>query len=494
MTTELIIVLALLLAGIPIAKLVEKIAVSVHRRRFGVSLERPPIGPISFSIAFSIIIVMLLGLLNIGIEFTTLTEILDILPDLVTIVLLSLLTIMLTRLVMLLIDLGMSTSGLKSLIENYGQKHLYTVAYWLMALFVFFSTGSSTFHIAGYDVSSLLGFLGTFTFPFLVLILLLVFMATKDIVLEAGKGLYMRQAGILRPGQYLIIDGLERKAQKMHLCGVVAEGKDGLDFIPYSRLMSGVSFRRTRTVLERLEDIKNRYVAQDPSYCGPASLSMVLKMFGFEYSQHEIGEKAKTQVSKHGEPAGTTPQSLIDVASKLTHGKIRGVWIDADHISDLRNELLHWLDEEALVIVDYKKSYLFSKAKKAHYSVCLGVSGDELLLLDPSSKAGGVYYADYRRVQAGMDTYSALFGGKRGYIVLAMDGSPAYKRISEGLIYLDESLYDKLTKNVTKGLADLQHRSRELTKVFPKRISNLLGKDEKITRLWRPKKKKEDGE
>ncbi|MFP4189799.1 MAG: C39 family peptidase [Candidatus Woesearchaeota archaeon] len=494
MTTEIVIVLALLLAGIPVAKAIERLAVAVHRKRFGVTIGRPDVGPIAFNAAFALILVVLLGFLNIGIDTTTFADFLELVPDILSVLMLSLLPVVITRLVMLLLDKAITGSGIKNLIDNYGKGHLYNVVYWSVAIFLLFSFGSSVFHIAGYDVSPLIGALWNISVPLLIFVLLLLFFSLKDLVSELTQGLYMRNAGILKPGQYLMFDDAEIKVDHMHLCGIVAEDKKNNVFVPYSRLMSGVSVKKTKTVLEKLEDIKEKYVAQDPSYCGPASLSMVLKMFGYDISQQEIGEKAKTKVSKHGEPAGTTPDDLLKVASSVTDGNVQGVWIDADHISDLRTELLKWFENDALVIVDYKKSYLFSNAKKAHYSVCLGVSGDELLILDPSSKAGGVYYADYRRVQAGMDTHSELIGGRRGYMVLAIDGTSAHKRISDGLIYLDETFYDKLTKTISKGLADLQHSSRRITKIFPKRLSNLAGKDEKITRLWRPKNKKDDKE
>ncbi len=388
----------------------------------------------------------------------------------------------------------MHRGGLDHLIERYAISSLYSLGYWILSFFILSSFGSTLFHIAGYDVEPFLNILRLIAAPIFLLVILLFFMATKDIAKEYGLGIYVKHSKLIRVGQYVISGDDEMKVHKFKILGVVLTGKSKNTFIPYSKIVDGVSFKKIKTVIEKLEDIKQQYVAQDPSYCGPASLSMVLKMFGYDYSQHQIGDAAKTKVSKHGEPAGTTPQSLIDVAKELTDEKVVGVWIDFDHITDLRAELLSWLSDDALIIIDYKKSYLFSSAKKAHYSVCLGVNGQELLLLDPSSKAGGVYYADSMRVAAGMDTFSALFNGKRGYLVFAVDGTPAHRRITDGLIYFDENFYSTFNKKLSKLLVDLHEKTSKVKGILPKKIDNLLTNNEKITRLWRPKKRKEDNE
>ena len=156
------------------------------------------------------------------------------------------------------------------------------------------------------------------------------------------------------------------------------------------------------------EKIKSYYIEQKPSYCGPASASMVLKIFGYNESQSKIGELSNAQVG-----VGTHPSSLIKVAQDITQNKVKGAWVDVSHITDLKDEIRLWLSEGALIIIDYKKNILFPESKTAHYSVCVAVEGDELVVLDPSGKKGGVYLADAEKVYLGMDTYSELIKGKQ---------------------------------------------------------------------------------
>jgi hypothetical protein len=116
---------------------------------------------------------------------------------------------------------------------------------------------------------------------------------------------------------------------------------------------------------------------------------------------------------------GTHPSTLIKVVQDITKDDVRGAWVDFEHITDLKNEIRMWLNEGAMIIVDYKKNILFPESKKAHYAVCVAVEGDELVILDPSGKKGGVYLADTEKIYKGMDTYSELIKGKRGYIVFS---------------------------------------------------------------------------
>ena len=236
--------------------------------------------------------------------------------------------------------------------------------------------------------------------------------------------------------------------------------------------------------MDTLEKIKSYYIEQKPSFCGPASASMVLKIFGYNESQSKIGELSNAQVG-----VGTHPSSLIKVAQDITQNKVKGAWVDVSHITDLKDEIRLWLSEGALIIIDYKKNILFPESKTAHYSVCVAVEGDELVVLDPSGKKGGVYLADAEKVYLGMDTYSELIKGKRGYIVLAPEGTTAFYRIEEGLIYSDPSLYKDLRNKLKSELYRITEKTELLETVLPLRVKNFIKKwreKDRIARLWKP--------
>lgn len=136
-----------------------------------------------------------------------------------------------------------------------------------------------------------------------------------------------------------------------------------------------------------------------------------------------------------------------------------------------------------------RRSIFFPDAKYAHYSLVAGVRGDELLIVDPSQQSGGVYFSDYRDILIGMDTHSELIQGKRGYIVLAPYGSEAFDRIHKGVIYLDENMYDKVTKQMGLYIARMSNLSA-ITDTMPSFLRKYLtgfNKEEQVSRVWRPK-------
>ena len=97
--------------------------------------------------------------------------------------------------------------------------------------------------------------------------------------------------------------------------------------------------------------------------------------------------------------------------------------------------------------------------------------------------------ADADKIYRGMDTYSELIKGKRGYIVFAPEGTTAFYRIEEGLIYSDPSLYKDLSNKLKKELFNMLEKGQALETVLPLRVKNFIRKwkeKDKIARLWRP--------
>jgi len=245
-------------------------------------------------------------------------------------------------------------------------------------------------------------------------------------------------------------------------------------------------FEKKYPEFDTLEDIKRYYVAQKPSHCGPAAAEIVLKILGYEgHTQEDIGKMCDTKVG-----LGTHPDVLIDAITKLTKNQVKGAWVSFEYITALGEELEGWLDQGALVIVDFKKDFLFPKhPNRAHYAVCLGVKDDELLILDPSAKTGGVYLVSASKIERGMNTYSKLIKGKRGYIVLAPEGTKAYWRLENGLLYSDLGLYEGLSKTLEHQFIDLLKKKR-FKSLMPKAVKRFLKNWEKsedtIYRLWHP--------
>lgn len=488
----------ILIVGFIISKLGEKTITSIWRKKYKANLERVQLAHV-YGLAINIIsIIIALSFLKINIKETTIFEIYAYIPFILSIILLGVLIVLVVKVISYFLDKFISTSGIKSLIREYGQEQAFSNILHLLryTLYIIFSLIALT--SLGIDISSTVLFLKGILYPLLIFALVLLFVGMKPFIENYFAGLYLKNMNFLRIGEQVKIKEEACTIEALKTEGLILKSRDSFSvFVPYKKLYNEqLKYREIIYDLATLEKIKNHFLAQNPSYCGPASASIVLKIFGYDITQEEFGRMAKTIVPPQKRldgatiPGGTHPKDLINTVERITENKVKGAWVSIDKINDLKIELKTWLDNKALIIIDYKKSFLFPEAKKAHYSVCFSVRGDELVILDPSQKKGGVYFADIKKVYLGMNTYSELLKEKRGYIVLAPKGTTAYHRLEKGLIYSDPDLYNNLSNSLTKDLNSLISHASKLEEILPKSIKKTIEdhkRKEKVTRVWRPK-------
>ena len=497
-TYKIAICFIILIAGITISKLGEKLITSLWRKKYKAKLERVQLAHI-YGLTINILsIIIALSFLKINIKETTFFEIYAYIPFILSIILLSILIVLVVKVISYFLDKFISTSGIKNIVKEYEQEQvlsnlLLAIKYTLYIIFSLLALTS-----LGIDISSTVLFLKSILYPLLIFTLVLLLVGLKPFIENYFAGLYLKNMNFLRIGEQVKIKEETCTIEALKTEGLILKSKSAFNiFVPYKKLYNEqLQYKEIIYDLATLEKIKNHFLAQTPSYCGPASASMVLKIFGYDITQEEFGRMAKTIVPPQKRldgtivPGGTHPKDIIHTVEKLTENKVTGAWISIDKINDLKIELKTWLDNKALIIIDYKKSYLFPEATKAHYSVCFSVKGDELVILDPSQKKGGVYFADIKKVYLGMNTYSELLKEKRGYIVLAPKGTTAYHRLEKGLIYSDPGLYNNLSNNLTKDLNALMQKAARLENILPKSIKKTIEdykRKEKVTRVWRPR-------
>jgi hypothetical protein len=257
-------------------------------------------------------------------------------------------------------------------------------------------------------------------------------------------------------------------------------------FIPNHKVLdSRIYVKRARHDISKLEELRARFTAQDRSYCGPASATMMLSFFGFEVTQQKMGKYAGTKV-----PGGTGPRKLVEGVKKASNNAVRGALVEYDKISDLKEEVRAWISEGALIILWFHKPVVFPHVpSRGHYVLCVGVEGDELIIMDPSRETAGVYLVDYRLLQEGMMGMDK----KRGYLVFAKKGSSAYWRISENIIYTDVSAYEELGKSFERYLRKLLRQSSTINNLLSEHVFKKLA-GVKTRQLWKPPEKGEEKE
>ncbi|RLG14281.1 MAG: hypothetical protein DRN66_02455 [Candidatus Nanohalarchaeota archaeon] len=497
-TYKIAICFIVLLTGVIASKIGEKLITYLWRRKYKAGIERVQIAHIYATSINILAILVALSFLKINLTENTLAEIYSYVPFVLSAVLLGIMIIMLVKLIFFFIEKFLSTSGIKELVEEYDQDQNLSNLMIVFRYFLYIAFGLLALNSLGINIDSTIVLFRGVLYPVLILGLVFLFVGFRTYVENYFAGIFLKNMNFFRVGEQIKLKKEVYTISSLKKQGIILKGRSNFNtFIPYRKVYeSPIQYREIVYDLTSLENIKNHFLAQHPSYCGPASVSMVLKIFGYNISQEQIAKLTKPLVPKQKRldgtkiPGGTHPREMINAVKELTKNKVNGVWINIDRINDLKMELKTWLNNKALIIIDYKKSFLFPEAKKAHYSVCFSMRGDELLILDPSSKKGGVYFADIKNVYLGMNTYSELLKEKRGYIVLAPRGTKAYHRIEEGLIYSDPGLYIDLSNNLMKELNSLIKKTGKLENVLPRNLKKIIDeykKKEKITRVWRPK-------
>ena len=415
------------------------------------------------------------------------TKAYEFLPDILLFILLIVLGVAVVNLIAYALRRFLDTIGITEFMVEQNKEHWLNGILTFVRIFLYILVLIPVLNIFGINISGITATISWIFYGALALIFLYLFFGTRGFAENFIAGIYIKSSRTFKLGQKIKIDDIDGSIKSISNQGVTVKTGAGYNaFIPNRDFIKKeISFRNIETDLDTLEKIKRYFVEQKPSYCGPASASMILKVFGYTESQAKIGDLSNAVVG-----TGTHPETLIKVVQDLTGNKVKGAWIDVDHVTDLRNEVRLWLTEGALPIIDYKKKLLFPDAKSAHYSVVVSVEGDDFVVLDPSGKKGGVYLADADKIYRGMDTFSELIQGKRGYIVFAPEGTTAFHRIEEGLLYSDPSLYHDLNNKLKKELFNMLEKGQAMESVLPLRVKNFLRKwkeKDKIARLWRPK-------
>jgi len=293
------------------------------------------------------------------------------------------------------------------------------------------------------------------------------------------KGMYVEK-NLLKPGQTIRLGENIGEVVTVTNHGVLMRLPTGYDLMVPNRevMKQDIYIKRTKQDVGRLEAIRGNFIAQLPSHCGPASASMMLSFFGYTIVQDDLGRLAQTKT-----PGGTAPKKLIAAVHRLSKSAVKGALVKYDEIHNLRDELKTWLAEGALVILWFNKPALFkTKRGRGHYVLCVGIEGDEIIIMDPSRATAGVYLIDYRMFEEAMSE----FDKKRGYLVFAKKGTSAFWRLSEGLIYSDITAYKELSKSFERYLKKLIRRNATINDLLSEHVFKAMGGDKKPQRVWKP--------
>ncbi|MFH1510510.1 MAG: C39 family peptidase [Candidatus Woesearchaeota archaeon] len=486
---KVVVTCSILLVGFFLMRFFTRIIIKVRRMTVKeASIKERPFTSIFEKVFFAAVIITAMFFLGADPRDGFLDKFFGLLPDILLLVLVALLGILAVQLVTWLLEKVLVYTKLQEAAADEIGRNIVPIVLFAAKVLLYVLLADIIVNLI--DIPGIESMANYVLYPLTALVFVVFLVVLINPARDFAAGFYLRNLWRFREGNRITYEGNKYTIKEISWLSTELETANGDYLMLPNKLVAnrGIEFEKPTRELQTLEDIKNQFVAQLPSLCGPASAQIALSIFKIQSDQQELAKLMGSVVrTNEKQVAGTHPKDIIRAVEKYTHNKVLGAWIGFEKIFQFKQEVHTWLSDGALLIVDYKKKYLFPTALRAHYSLVVGIRGDELLIIDPSGKKGGVYFTDYRDVQVGMDTYSELIGGKRGYIVLAPMGTPAYQRLKDKLIYHHPSMYDKLSKALETRLfriTSTPHIVEMLPQFLKARIKN--HEKEQITRVWKP--------
>ncbi len=323
------------------------------------------------------------------------------------------------------------------------------------------------------------------TWGVILLLAALGFFGFKDLIQNYAAGIYLRGADVLEPGKRIRLGEESGEVRDISTFSTTVATDSGYFMLsPNKELMSkDILFKRVKAEIETLEDIKDFFVGGTTPRQGPASTEMALNIFGFDVTQGDISENVE-------EPP--EPEALGEVIEKLTQKEVRTAFVEQDKITDVADEFKIWFNNGALLIPYFDKSLLFPGSDADSYVLCVGVEGEEILVVDPSNSSGGVYYVDRAEMSRAM-----MAQDNGGYLVLAPRGTTAFWRIKNDLTYSSISLYQQLSKSLEMQLSKILRSGRVLKHIIPDSVEDFTEnwrEEGAVTRMWAPDERNGNGD
>ncbi|RLG70315.1 MAG: hypothetical protein DRO04_02045 [Candidatus Iainarchaeum archaeon] len=428
---------------------------------------------------FFLILAVVIALSFLGVDAASaiVKNLVSLLPPIVTLILLLFLGVIIANLFVDVLSGLFYKLGMADYLYALGfDKSIISSAFTAIKFLFYLIVFTSSLNYVGLTLAYLDILIHGIIYAVIVLATAFIFFSFKDPAANFFAAMYI-QKNIFKAGQNVKIGNIEGDVIAITNHATVIRTPQGYNaYIPNKDILHKVVFvKRARAELKSLEEIRKNYVAQKPSYCGPASASMMLSLFGYNFDQDTIAKKAKTSV-----PGGTLPKNLINAVEELTSKNVIGRLIMYDKIYNLKEEVKSWLADQALVILWFKKPVIFPGSKTGHYVLCVGVEKNELIVMDPNVEKGGVYLVDYRLMEEAM---SFQQDKARGYLVFAKKGTAAYWRIKQNLLYFNTAAYKELSKSLENYLLRIMRKSRALKEILSPLVKERM---EAVTHLWKP--------
>lgn len=392
--------------------------------------------------------------LNTSVTQTVLTEITNYLPQALSAVLIALLGIIGIELVTKIGENFLKTMGIPRYFRDAGlSKSTVDVGSWIAKAFLYLILLQVTLSQLGIGDTFVRELINASSWAVSFLLAGLLFYGFRHLFENFSAGIYLKNSRLVRPGEEVEIDGELAKINEVSLFSTSLDTVSGSTILTPNReiMDSNISFRRTESDLDTLEEIRGYFVAESPEKTGTASLELALEIFGVHIDQEDIEENIDIQDSEEA------PEAL----EELSNERVKAAFVESEKITDIDAEFKTWLNDGGLIIPAFSKEEIFSGETGDSYALSVGVEGDEALIVDPNPEHGGVYFVDSKKLGKAIKKHK-----EPGYFVIAPEDTTAYWRIKKELLYSQKNHYEDISKTLESRLTKIMRKGRILDEIM----------------------------
>ncbi|MCR4335753.1 MAG: C39 family peptidase [archaeon] len=478
---ETVLALSVLIAGVISAKFIALTILAFNDKLNLVSIASiKSLTRLIELMIFVFFTIVALDVLKVEFANDVLVRVWDIIPAALVVILILMLGYIVINLIVDILKTFFSRIGRLDYLNEFGiSSNALNTIFFVLKLFLYLVLLSITMNYYARPIPFFDTIIAGTVFTLMFFAGALIAYSFRDYIANALLARYVEKS-IVKPGQRVKLKDVEGEVVSVTNHGVIIETSSGYNqIIPNSVIVTKeILVKRIRSNITKIEALMNNFTSQMPSYCGPASAVMMLDFFGYTISQEELAKESKTKV-----PGGTEPEDLINAVKKFTDSEVKGQLIRFDEIFDLAQEIKAWIAEGALIILWYKKPIIFpdKHSQSGHYVLCVGVEGEELVVMDPSSETAGVYLVNHQILEEAMDDYDI----SRGYFIFAKKGTSAFWRLNEGLLYGDVGSYKSLSKSFERYLKRQFRQRNMINEIISEHLAPKI-KEEKVKHVWKP--------
>jgi len=175
--------------------------------------------------------------------------------------------------------------------------------------------------------------------------------------------------------------------------------------------------------------INYKHLNQKASFCGPASLQMILFRRGFWVDQEELAKKLKAKIrSKNkdkyvldfevdNKDAGIPLENFSEIGGTLEECGLKAKVIFFGDIENLKELITENLEKGNDIIVNFHRGHYDPKKNWGHYSLISSITENEIEICDPSYEDKSYWKTSIEDLIKAMS--SETDGKERGLVIIS---------------------------------------------------------------------------